>query len=342
MVKNLIKTTLLCLIAGITLSGCSKDEAVDDDVSVAGITMNETSKTLTVGETFVLTTLITPNDATDQTLEWSSSNTAVAAVNSGAVTAVATGEAVITVRSIKSGKTATCAIMVGNSEITMKVADDVTAVDIGLAGSGTATVDWGDGKSSTLAMVEYTKRVSHTYAAPTAVRTITITGDRITQIVCSSIGVTEIDLSKSPSLLSALVYYNRIASLDLSKNTELVSLDCRNNQITSLDLSANTELRTLNVSGNSGLTTLNLSANTKLTELYYGSSGITNPTFADRSKIRRLSCSNRGLTSIDLSGYTALEYLDCGNNNLTELNLSANTALTQLLCSSNSLTAAIV
>ena len=64
---------------------------------VTEIILNQTSATLTEGETLVLTATVTPDDATDKSISWSSSNPSVATVdNTGKVTAVAPGIATIT------------------------------------------------------------------------------------------------------------------------------------------------------------------------------------------------------------------------------------------------------
>lgn len=63
-----------------------------------GISLDQTSLTLTsAGQTATLTATVTPSDASNKEVTWTSSNTAVATVSStGVVTAVANGTAVIT------------------------------------------------------------------------------------------------------------------------------------------------------------------------------------------------------------------------------------------------------
>jgi uncharacterized protein YjdB len=79
-------------------------------VNVASVSLDTTSKKLAVGAMHRLTAMVLPANATIKTLSWSSSNTGVARVDSnGIVTAVAPGNAVITVTTIDGGKTATCA-----------------------------------------------------------------------------------------------------------------------------------------------------------------------------------------------------------------------------------------
>ena len=85
-------------------------------VKVTAITLNKTATTIEVGNNETLSvSSITPDNATDQTVTWSSDNAAVASVDAltGEVTAVATGTANITATANDgSGVTATCAVTV--------------------------------------------------------------------------------------------------------------------------------------------------------------------------------------------------------------------------------------
>lgn len=86
-------------------------------VSVTGIIVSPTSKTLTVGDTISIAHTLSPANVTDKTVNWSSSNTSVATVNStGLVTAVGQGTASITA-STPNGKSATVSITVNSKTI---------------------------------------------------------------------------------------------------------------------------------------------------------------------------------------------------------------------------------
>ena len=82
-------------------------------VHVTSVALNETSKELKVGESFQLTATVLPENADDKSVSWSSSSSGVASVDqTGKVTAVATGDAVITVTTNDGNKTATCEVSV--------------------------------------------------------------------------------------------------------------------------------------------------------------------------------------------------------------------------------------
>ena len=84
-----------------------------EPTKVTSITLSQNTASLHVGESVTLTATVKPDDATDKTVTWKSSNDAVATVDNGKVTAVALGEATITATTADgTNLTATCAITV--------------------------------------------------------------------------------------------------------------------------------------------------------------------------------------------------------------------------------------
>ncbi|MTH16434.1 Ig-like domain-containing protein [Flavobacterium sp. LC2016-01] len=82
-------------------------------VAVTGVSVSPTTASVGVNSTQQLTATVAPSNATNQNVTWSSSNTAVATVNSsGLVTGVSAGTATITVTTQDGNKTATSAITV--------------------------------------------------------------------------------------------------------------------------------------------------------------------------------------------------------------------------------------
>ena len=81
-------------------------------ISVESITLNKTQLSLVKGATKTLMATVLPTTATDKAVTWESSDTAVATVENGVVTAVAAGNATITAKA--GEKTATCAVTVTN------------------------------------------------------------------------------------------------------------------------------------------------------------------------------------------------------------------------------------
>ena len=79
--------------------------------------MNATSLSLVEGETSDLVATISPNDADNKTVIWSSSNGSVASVNNGKVTALKAGSTDITAKSDDGGFTAKCVVTVAPKTI---------------------------------------------------------------------------------------------------------------------------------------------------------------------------------------------------------------------------------
>ncbi len=79
---------------------------------VESISLSPSTLTLTEGGSSQLTVTFTPTNATNKGLTWASSNTRVATVSNGLVSAIAAGTTTITATSDDGGKTATCAVTV--------------------------------------------------------------------------------------------------------------------------------------------------------------------------------------------------------------------------------------
>lgn len=104
-----------------------EDETVENDL-VSNIYIDASSITLQIGETKQLTATVSPDNATDKSVTWTSSNNSVATVSSnGLVTAKSAGTATITCKSNDgSGKSATCTITVKKKVESRKVQTSAT------------------------------------------------------------------------------------------------------------------------------------------------------------------------------------------------------------------------
>ena len=114
------------------------------EIAITGIGLNKSTTSLTEGESETLTATITPSNATgDKTVKWSSSNEAVAVVDSnGKVTAKKAGTAVITATS-SNGKSASCTVTVKQKEIAitgMSLNKSTTSLTEGESETLTATI----------------------------------------------------------------------------------------------------------------------------------------------------------------------------------------------------------
>lgn len=134
-------------------SGEPKTTTFSIPISVTGITMSPTTGTLiTAGSTLQLTATVSPSNATNPAVTWSSGNTSVATVDAtGKVTAVANGTATITVKTTDGNKTATATITVtisgtednGSTEDNGGTEDNGSTGDSGSIGDNGSTGDNG-------------------------------------------------------------------------------------------------------------------------------------------------------------------------------------------------------
>ena len=87
-------------------------------IVVTGVTINPSTLQLNIGGYATLSAIITPDNATNKTVTWSSSNQAVASVSdNGVVTANAAGSAIIIATTADGNKVATCAVTVTDSPL---------------------------------------------------------------------------------------------------------------------------------------------------------------------------------------------------------------------------------
>ena len=101
-------TDTICNVCGYVRTGTTEPVPVDS------ITLNKTSISISVGNSEKLTATVKPENATDRTLNWASTDTSVATVApDGTVTAVKAGAATITATAVDgSGKSAACTVTV--------------------------------------------------------------------------------------------------------------------------------------------------------------------------------------------------------------------------------------
>lgn len=113
------KTTITCIAHNGVSAQC---EVTVNPVLVSGITLNQTESEMTVGESLQLQPTISPDNATDKTVTWSSTNESVAVVSeSGLVTAVGSGTCQVKATANDgSGKTGSCLVTVEkNNKLTV-------------------------------------------------------------------------------------------------------------------------------------------------------------------------------------------------------------------------------
>ena len=151
-------------------------------IPVTGVSLDESNITLDVGGSQTLTATVTPEDATNKKVCWSSDNEAVATVSEdGVVTAVAGGTAVITATTHDGLFTASCTVTVNAPATAPNIITDTLpdgkvgeAYSQTLTATGTAPITWSidGGLPAGLSLNADTGEISGT---PTAEGTATFT-----------------------------------------------------------------------------------------------------------------------------------------------------------------------
>ena len=157
-------------------------------VKVSGVTIDPSSIILNIDASITLTATVTPENAADKSVTWSSSNESVATVEqNGKISAVGVGEATITAKA--GDKTATCKVTVtaaavavtsvalDNTTLALTVGDAAVQLTATVAPDNATdkTVTWSSDKTS-VATVDATGKVT-AVAAGTATITATA-GDK--------------------------------------------------------------------------------------------------------------------------------------------------------------------
>ncbi len=212
--SNLLFAATLALV-GLSAASCVKT------IPVSGLTVSQTSLTLTEGEEAHLTVTVVPDNATDKSVVWKSSDAAVATVNDGLVRAVAPGTATITVATPDGQQTASCFVTVNRqavpvtsvsldqTSLEMLVGDEVTlTATVSPADADIKTVSWSsdnevvatvaDGKVKAVGAGDATITVTTTDGGKTATCAVTVSEPEP-----ESLPFVKMEAEELPSLLSA-------------------------------------------------------------------------------------------------------------------------------------------
>ena len=134
-------TITVTTVDGSKTATCTVRVRIQIGEPVQSVGLNKTELALEVGKTGTLEAIVEPSDATNKNVTWSSSNSEVATVDNGVVTAVSAGTAIITVTTEDGAKTATCKVTV-NAPQTVPVTGvtlDKTSLDLKTGDNTTLT-----------------------------------------------------------------------------------------------------------------------------------------------------------------------------------------------------------
>lgn len=124
-------------------------------IPVTGVTLDRTAMNLNAGASSALTAVVAPENATNKAVTWSSSNPAVATVDSnGTVTAVGAGTATITVTTADGSKTAVCTVHVLPDLAQVTLTADKTALTSASTGALSVSGILSDGSQADLSQAQ--------------------------------------------------------------------------------------------------------------------------------------------------------------------------------------------
>lgn len=174
-------------------------------IKVTGITLERTKLSIAVGETVEIKTNIEPNNATDKSVTWTSSDESIAKISGSRISGIKIGTAKITATTADGGKTAVCEV---------NVKDPILFSDNKFKASLVDKFDTdGDGA------------VSKEEAAAAK------------SIDCSDLSITSLSgLEFFTNLEELNCSKNEIKSIDLTSLSKLKKLDCSDNLIATIDL----------------------------------------------------------------------------------------------------------
>ena len=181
-------------------------EASYDPYAVSSVRLDQTTRTVYVGDSFPLKAIVGPDTARDKSVLWTTSDPEVAAVDQeGLVTAVGPGSAVITATTMDGGYTANCNVTVkpvpvtgvslDKSSVTLIEGEEfVLTATVTPENAGNKSVTWTSSKTE-VALVDETGRVSAVSEGTTTITVATVDGNK--KATCSVV----VSLPPTPSII---------------------------------------------------------------------------------------------------------------------------------------------
>ena len=183
-------------------------------VPVTGITMTPSSFSLTSGSSRTLSYTVLPEDATNKEVTWSTSNSNVATVSAGTVTAHNSGTAIITVKTVDGNHTATSSVTVTSSPSVTSISISPSSVTLTLGSSTTfhatvyptsssQTVTWSSSNTS-VATIDQSGRVTTKGTGTTTIKASRngVYGTATLTVKNSTVHVSSVSISPTSATMS--------------------------------------------------------------------------------------------------------------------------------------------
>lgn len=193
-----VGTATITATAGEMSAEC---EITVEPTPVTGISLDKTSHTLFEGQILTLVATVTPRDATDKTVTWSSSDSSIATVTDGVVKALVPGSVVITAAC--SGFEATCNVTVKQVDVLTLSVDAIEVESNGGANDITisSNINWEISSDSSWCTISptsgsgngsFTVTTSRNMTNGNRVAIITVIGNGETDLINKKVTVTQL------------------------------------------------------------------------------------------------------------------------------------------------------
>ncbi len=325
------------------------------------VSLDRESVTLEVGTSEMLHATVLPEDATDKTVEWSSSDSSIASVEDGVVLGISPGKTIITATSGR--QSAQCEVTVVNASIPVSnvfFIETEKAVYVGESFTVEAYVSPEDATEKNLiwessqpsvATVSQDGTVT-TLGVGTCEITATATSGESGTLTCHVVSeapyfpdpifreyvYTHFDTNNDGYLSrQEALAVSRIDVADMGISTlkgieyfeDLYFLYCQENNIQELDMSSNDDLQILICERNQ-LTSINVTKNPHLVEFSCQYNNLKEIDTSYNGDLRRLVCDYNQLTEINVTNNPHLVEFSCGLNQLSSIDISQNLLLQSL------------
>jgi parallel beta-helix repeat protein len=240
--------------------------SIPTTVAVTGVSLNKTSVSLIVGDAETLIQTITPANATNKAVSWSSSNPDVATVsNSGLVTGLSVGTATITVITVDGNRTAICNVNI--NPVPVKSVSVKPSSNLVVGGTETLFVVIDPPNATNKSVTWHSDNI--------AVATVSTNGIvSVVSVGSATITVATVDGNKT-ALCNVTVGNSAVAVIDISLNKSSTSLDVGDTEtlIATISPSIATDQNVTWYSNNTSVATV--SPNGTVTALTAGTATIT-------------------------------------------------------------------
>jgi hypothetical protein len=268
--------------ATMDLSRIDSISVVDNVIHVTGLSlMPAKTSLLGPGDKGILQPVFTPSNATNQEVEWATSDPDIVAIIGDTIFGVSPGTATVTATcNADGGFTATCTVTV--------------CIDIPDAVFQKYCVDNFDQDNDGGISVEEAAAA--------------------TKIECENLDIRSTKGLQWFTNLTELRFggAKNLTGVNVSKNTKLENLHVYNDALNTIDVSMLKNLKGFNCEGNK-LTVLNVSANTALIGLTCSNNDLEHLDVSANTLLQSLGCDRNHFESLDLSKNTALRFAYVGN-----------------------------